>query len=177
MSSSFATARAIDISEQAADHFNNPETAGKLFVPNGLARANVVGFRYRSMEQAFPAIDPGLEPSTNLILVQVRLALSETAGGIQMTTENRRTEQDNTQIARIVGIGPMCFVLADGGRWPDAAIFQVGDYVRIPKYQGDRFLLRHVTDDQADDVEFVLFKDRAILGRYTSDPLAVRAFY
>ena len=56
----------------------------------------------------------------------------------------------------------------------------VGDYVRVPKYQGDRSAVRYrckqrridpVTDevtveDVEDTVEFVQFKDLAILGRF-----------
>jgi co-chaperonin GroES (HSP10) len=190
--------RAAEISDLAADHFNNPETAGKLFIPEvsrdalSTARGNAVGYHYRSVEEAFPPVDPGLQPFGNLVLVQLRYAMKVTGGGIIVDPETRRTEQDNTQVARVVALGPLAFRNRNTGElWPEGAWCGPGDFVRVPKYQGDRFIKPYFYPDRRfdmakqawtetgstvkDDVEFVLFKDLAILGRFTTDPLAERS--
>lgn len=179
MSAAFAQARAIDISEQAADHFNNPETAGKLFVPNardGLAIANTLSYEGAPLEDAFPNIDPGLTPLGSLVLVQIRVALSK-VGSLHIDTETRRTEQYNTQVAKVIALGPIAFHNRNTGEpWPEGAWCKPGEFVRVPKYQGDRMWLKYQGPDGMDDVEFVLFKDLALLAKYTCDPMSIRAF-
>lgn len=192
MPARLATARAVDISEQAADHFNNPETAGKLFVPDRrptsytAATGNTVGFGYASMEDAFPTVSPGLRPFGNLVLCQIRKARSQTAGGIITPDEILATEQYNTQVAKVLAIGPIAFKnRGTGDDWPEGAWAKPGMFVRVPKYQGDRWtktFTRKGIDhrgqevDVTDEVNFVLFKDLALLGEFEDDPLSVRAF-
>lgn len=190
----FKSARAIDIADQAEAHFDNPETAGKLFVPSsfqGLAMANTIGFRYASIEHAFPTIDPGCRPLGNLVLVQVRCAL-EKSGSIILISDSRQTEQYNTQIAKVVAVGPLAFHNRNTGEmWPEGAWCDVGDFVRIPRYQGERFMLhcqrpemkfedgewRQTENKVTDEVEFVFLKDLSLTAVYTADPLSIRAFY
>lgn len=179
--------------DQAADHFNDPKTAGKLFVPNAreaISIGNTVGFHYNSMEEAFPDVDPGEIPCGNLVLFQVRQPKSRTAGGIIIDTETRKTEFYNTQVAKVVAIGPLAFHNRNTGEmWPEGAWAKVGSFVRIPKYQGERFSIVYEREDfeidedtgkrlnivARDEVHFAMIKDLAILS-ITKNPLAVRAF-
>jgi len=185
-----AALRAVDIADQAAEHFNNPETAGKLFIParEGLARANTVTFLYDSLEEAFPKVDPGERPAGNQVLFQLRAPKARSAGGIIIDTETRRTELDNNQVAKVIAIGPIAFHNRGTGEpWPEGAWANVGDYARIPKYQGDRFIRHYMRPDfevkdgkriateTRDEVHFVFMKDLAIIS-IISDPLSVRAY-
>ncbi len=153
---------------------------------------SAVKFRYRSLEEAFPAVDPGVEPYGSLVLIQIRQPMSTTAGGIILTDDNQRTEHDNTQVAVVRALGPIAFHnRTEMKPWPEGAWCRVGDFVRVPKYQGDRFSVQFPVTERVRDPEtgkdepvttihecvFVLFKDLSLLGRYTADPLEVRSFY
>lgn len=187
--------RAAEISHQAAAHFNDPDRAGKLWVPdagvNSLANGNTINYRYASLEHAFPTVDPGFRPFGNLVLVQVRCAL-EKSGSIILTSDSRETEQYNTQIAKVIAVGPLAFKSRTTGEdWPEGAWCAVGDFVRIPKYQGERLGVKcsrkelrfeagsweATGETVTDQVEFVVLKDLLLTGQYTADPLQIRAFY
>ena len=47
-----------------------------------------------------------------------------------------------------------------------------GDFVRSPKYGGDRWTVK-LGDEE---IEFVMFDDLNILGKVTGDPTKIRAF-
>lgn len=151
--------------------------------------ASFTMFKYDSIEEAFPPVDPGLEPMGSLVLVQVRQPKRKTRGGIILTAEDRATEFYNTQVAKVIAIGACAFRnRQDMTLWPEGAWCKVGDFVRIPKYQGDRFTVPYETVDKdivggitrtvdtVDETCFILFKDLAMLGRYTGDPLTVKCF-
>ena len=130
---------------------------------------------YASIEDAFPEIDPGIIPFGSRILVQVRVAKKKTAGGIVMPDEVRKTEAANTQVSRVVAMGPLAFKNRNTMEaWPEGAWCNVGDFVRTPKYGGDRWTVVHKEDEE---VEFVIFNDLDIVGRVTTDPLKIRAFF
>lgn len=189
---SAAKMSATDFSNQAAEHF----TSGRpgLFVPrslNALERNNNISFAYDSMDEAFPNVEPGLAPAGSLVLVMIRQPKLRTAGGLVIDSNVRKTDHDNTQVAKVIELGPLCFKRRDTAEdWPEGAWCKVGDFVRVPKYQGDRFAVEYERADfefdpqtdkrrdfmVKDEVVFVLFKDTAILGKYTGDPLSVKAF-
>jgi len=137
--------------------------------------ANKVAFDYGSLEEAFPACDPQFEPGGSRILVQFRTPKTKTKGGIILTDEIRQTEHYNTQVAKVLAVGPLAFHKRDTMTlWPEGAWCEVGDFVRMPKYGGDRWTVP--TLDGTDEAVLALFDDLNILGRVTGDPLAVKAF-
>lgn len=184
-------ARVEDFVGQAEEHFARNPT--KLFIPNasnGLAQGNTLGFRYASMEHAFPDVNPGVRPLGSLVLVQIRAALDR-VGSLLIVSDTRQTEQDNTQVAKVIACGPLAFKNRNtGDDWPEGAWVQVGEYVRVPKYRGDRFTKQYRTPELkfedgkwvesktkvTDEVTFAMFNDLALLGVYTEDPLQVRSF-
>jgi co-chaperonin GroES (HSP10) len=128
-----------------------------------------------ALEQAFPKADPGLKPLGHRVLVQIRSAKLKSDGGILQHTETKETEKWNTQVARVVELGPVAFCNRDTLKpWPEGAWCKVGDYVRVPKYGGDRWEVP--LDEREEPALFVLFKDLDIIGQITGDPLAVVAF-
>ena len=107
--------------------------------------------------------------------MQVRVAKKKTAGGIMIVDEVRKTEAANTQVSRVVAMGPLAFKNRNTMEaWPEGAWCNVGDFVRTPKYGGDRWTVVHKEDEE---VEFVIFNDLDIVGRVTTDPLKIRAFF
>jgi hypothetical protein len=71
--------------------------------------SNTVEFAYDSIEVAFPKCDAGLLPLGNLVLVQIRQPMNVTKGGIEIPAETRQTEHDNTQVAKVIAMGPLAF--------------------------------------------------------------------
>lgn len=131
-------------------------------------------FNYESIEEAFPAVDAGLTPFGNRVLVQIRTPKRKSAGGIILTDETKETELWNTQVARVVSLGPVAFKNRDTlEHWPEGDWCKIGDFVRVPKYGGDRWFVPVRNDEQA---LFCLFKDLDLIGAVTIDPLLVVAF-
>jgi co-chaperonin GroES (HSP10) len=94
----------------------------------------------QTLEEAFPDVDSGHVPFGSRILVQIRAAKEMTRGGIILADETRETIAANTQVCKVIAIGPMAFKSPNTGKdWPEGPWFRVGDYVRCPKFSGDRF--------------------------------------
>jgi co-chaperonin GroES (HSP10) len=136
--------------------------------------ANNVTFSYESLDEAFPSCDPGVMPFGSRILVQLKTAKAKTAGGIILTDDVRQTEKYNTQVAKIVAVGALAFKNRNTmASWPEGSWAVEGDYVRVPKYGGDRWT---VVTGTGEDATFVIFNDLDLVGKVTGDPLAIKAF-
>lgn len=135
---------------------------------------NKVEFAFDDEADAFPTIEPGVVPFGSRVLCQIRRAKTRTKGGIILAEETRDTEMWNTQVAKIRALGPLAFHNRSTGEpWPEGKWVEVGDYVRAPKYGGDRWSVR---DANGEEVIFVLFNDLDLLGKISGDPLAMKAF-
>ena len=138
---------------------------------------------YDSLEQAFPPADPDLTPFGTDVLVQIRTPRRYTKGGIYMPDESRETDLWNMQVAKVIALGPVAFRDRETLKpWPES--FGVGfwrrawnkltgkvtpwckpgDYVRVPKYGGDRWWV-DVPDSEDGKALFVLFDDLVMKGR------------
>jgi|TARA_R110000787_G_C13220133_1_gene426072 Co-chaperonin GroES (HSP10) len=136
---------------------------------------------YDSIDQAFPQADPGLIPFGSRVLVQKRSAREVTKGGIIVPHETQETEFWNTQVAKVITLGPGAFKNRDSlETWPEGEWCEVGTYVRVPKYGGDRWdvdLSDEVRQQTgADKACFALFNDLDLIGQITCDPLEVVAY-
>ncbi len=131
---------------------------------------------YDSIEQAFPEADPGLVPFGSRILVQKRSPRAVTKGGIVVPHETQETEFWNTQVAKVVALGPAAFKNRDTlDLWPEGEWCAEGDYVRVPKYGGDTWFV-DLPDNDAEKACFVLFNDLDLIGKITCDPMDVIAY-
>jgi len=132
-----------------------------------------ISLNYESTEDAFPAVDAGIIPFGSRVMVQIRRAKSQTKGGIFIPEEARKTEASNTQVAKVVAIGPLAYKNRNTMEsWPEGNWCQIGDFVRTPKYGGDRWTVK-LNDEE---IEFVIFNDLDIIGKVTVDPTQIRAF-
>lgn len=131
-------------------------------------------FGNQTLEEAFPNIDPGLEPFGERVIVMIKMPPKKTKGGLFLTLATQETDADTCQVAKIVSVGPLAFKhRTSGEQWVEGAWYKVGDHVRVPKYLGDRWAIK-VSDE--DTVVFAVFKDLDIIGRITGDPLLMRSF-
>lgn len=127
-----------------------------------------------AMREAFPEANPGIVPFGSRVLVQIRTPKTKTASGIIIDNGSRDTEKWNTQVARVVSVGALAFKNRNTmDPWPEGSWCGPGDYVRVPKYGGDRW---EVPLDNGESALFVIFNDLDIIGQVTGDPLAIRAF-
>ena len=134
-----------------------------------------------SIDQAFPEADAGLVPFGSRILVQKRSARTVTRGGIIVPGDTQETEFWNTQVAKVIALGPAAFKNRDTLEvWPEGSWCEVGTYVRVPKYGGDTWFVD--TSDsicEKTGVEkacFALFNDLDLIGQITCDPMDVIAY-
>lgn len=128
----------------------------------------------QTLNDAFPKADPGVIPFGNLVLVQIRSPKKKSAGGIILHTETTDTEKWNTQVGKIIHVGPVAFKNRSTMEpWPEGAWCNEGDFVRVAKYGGDRW---EVPISDTETAMFVIFKDTELIGKVTGDPLAIRAF-
>jgi len=127
-----------------------------------------------ALVEAFPEVDPGIKPFGSRILVQIRSAMEKTASGIILDTGSKDTEQWNTQVGKVVDIGPLAFKNRNTqDPWPEGSWCGPGDYVRVGKYGGDRWEVPTSTGGKA---LFAIFNDLDLIGKVTGNPLAVKAF-
>jgi len=93
-------------------------------------------------------------------------------------SESRDTEKWNTQVAKVISIGPLAFKNRNTmDSWPEGSWCRPGDFVRVPKYGGDRWEVPlGMKDGNNESAMFVIFNDLDIIGQVTGDPLAIKAF-
>ena len=125
-------------------------------------------------EDAFPPIDPGVQPLGSRVLLQIRSVKQKTAGGILLVEETSSAEKWNTQVAKVIAVGPLAFRDRKTMEpWLEGAWANPGDFVRCPKYGGDRWEVQMKNGESA---LFVIFNDLDIIGQVTGDPLSIKAF-
>lgn len=129
-----------------------------------------------TLEEAFPVVDPGAKPLGARILVQLRRAKKKmTNSGILLVEETRETEKWNNMVAKVIEIGPLAFRQRDTmAPWPEGSWCEVGDYLRVPKWGGDRWEVE--VPGEEDPALFMVLNDHEVIAKITGDPLKVRAF-
>jgi co-chaperonin GroES (HSP10) len=128
---------------------------------------------------AFPSVDPGAKPLGGRILVQLRRTKKKaTSAGIILVEETKETEKWNNMVAKVISIGPLAFKHRDTMQpWPEGSWCEVGDYLRVPKWGGDRWEVKVPGDDDLEDPAlFMILNDHEVIAKVTGDPLAMKAF-
>ena len=138
-----------------------------------------VAFDQAEIDWAFPVVDPGAKPLGGRILVQLRRTKKKaTSAGIILVEETKETEKWNNMVAKVLMIGPLAFKNRDTMEsWPEGSWVNVGDYIRVPKWGGDRWEVKVPGDDDIEDPAlFRVLNDHEIIAILTGDPLAMKAF-
>lgn len=132
-------------------------------------------YSYSGLDEAFPAVDPGLRPFGWRVVVQIRTPKTRSAGGIILTPDVVQTDQDNTQIAKVISVGPGAFRNRDTLQpWAEGEWCIPGAYVRCPKYGGDRWEVE--IPGKPEKALFAVFNDMELIGEVTCDPLSVISY-
>jgi co-chaperonin GroES (HSP10) len=138
-----------------------------------------VAFDQAEIDWAFPVVDPGAKPLGGRILVQLRRTKKKaTSAGIILVEETKETEKWNNMVAKVLIIGPLAFKNRDTMEsWPEGSWVSVGDYIRVPKWGGDRWEVKVPGEDDLEDPAlFMVLNDHEIIASVTGDPLAMKAF-
>jgi len=131
------------------------------------------------LDWAFPVVDPGAKPLGGRILVQLRRTKQKTTGaGIILVEETKETEKWNNMVAKVLMIGPLAFKNRDTMEsWPEGSWCSVGDYIRVPKWGGDRWEVKVPGEDDLEDPAlFMVLNDHEVIATVTGNPLAMKAF-
>lgn len=132
----------------------------------------------QTLAEAFPAVDPLMAPYGARVLVQLRAVKERvTEAGLLLPEEVKETEKWNTMIGKVIAIGPLAFKKRDDMQpWPEGAWANEGDFVRVPKWGGDRWEIDFEEGGLKGKALFTFFNDHELIGKVTGDPRAIKAF-
>jgi co-chaperonin GroES (HSP10) len=132
----------------------------------------------QTLEEAFPLVDPLMAPYGARVLVQLRAVKEKvTAAGIFIPEEVKETEKWNTMIGKVIAIGPLAFKKRDTMEpWPEGSWASVGEFVRVPKWGGDRWEVDFEQNGAKGKALFTFFNDHELIGKVTGDPRDIKAF-
>lgn len=131
------------------------------------------------LREAFPAVDPGAIPLGARVLVQLRRTKKTvTSAGIILVSETKETEKWQNMVAKVIALGPLAFKKRDTMEpWVEGIWCEVGDFLRVPKWGGDRWEVPVPGADPEDDPAlFMVLNDHEVIAKLTGDPLAMKAF-
>lgn len=128
-----------------------------------------------ALAEAFPPVDPGFVPNGNRVLVQVRAAKTKTKGGIILTDESTEVQLYDEQIGKVVAIGQAAFRNpADMSQWAEDPWFEVGDFIRFPKFGGDK---TWTIGADGEKTLFIVFREYETIGKIYCNPLDIKGAY
>lgn len=156
-----------------ADRSEAPQSPSAGWTPKVVA-AKPAAYQ-QSLEEAFPEVDPGMRPFGSKVLIQLRQPPKKSRGGIIFTPDTQDTEKWNTIVGKVIALGPCAFRNRNTlDPWPEGPWTEVGKFLWIPKYGGQRhepFIPG--TDERA---HFIILNDLDLIGDYTIDPREVMGF-
>ena len=128
---------------------------------------------------AFPEVNSGQSPFGGRVVVQLR-RIKKTATGsrIILVSETKESEKWQNMIGKVVAIGPLAFKNRETmASWPEGSWAQLGDYVRVPKWGGDRWERTVPSENGSEDpVLFMTINDHELIAKVTDDPLSFNVF-
>jgi co-chaperonin GroES (HSP10) len=128
---------------------------------------------------AFPSVEPGAKPLGGRILVQLRRTKKKaTSMGIILVEETKETEKWQNMVAKVIEIGPLAFKHRDTMQsWPEGSWCVAGDFIRVPKWGGDRWEVKVPNEDDLEDPAlFMILNDHEAIAKVVGDPLAMKAY-
>ena len=127
----------------------------------------------QTVEEAFPSIDPQFKPLGARVLVQLKSTKQASSGGIILVEETKDTEKWNTQVCKIIKLGPIAFCNRETGKpWTEGMWASEGDFVRVPRWGGDRLEIKD--ENSEDKALFCVFNDHEIIAKIDSAEAAMK---
>ena len=127
----------------------------------------------KELEDAFPSLSPQHTPFGDRIIFQLKLPKEKTAGGIILPEDVKENAMWSTQVAKVISIGPGAFKFhTDMTPWPEGPWFAEGDYVRIPMYGSERWLV----EQDGKKAVFVIRRSHEVIAKVNCNPLRLKEF-
>ena len=145
----------------------------KIPTIEGVARASDP----QELAWAFPEVNAGQLPLGGRVVVQLR-RIKKKSGMIIIVDETKENEKWNNMIGKVVALGPLAYKNRDTMEsWPEGCWAQVGDFVRVPRWGGDRWE-RSVPNEESneDPVLFMTINYHEVIAKITDDPLSFKAY-
>ena len=100
------------------------------------------------------------------------------AGRIILVDETKESEKWNNMVAKVIAIGPLAYKNRDNMQaWPEGAWIKEGDFIRVPRWGGDRWERPAPDQEEGEDpVLFAVFNDHEVISKVTCNPLSFKAF-
>ena len=100
------------------------------------------------------------------------------AGICELSYTPKREADGSVKVAKVIEIGPLAYKHRDTmAGWPEGSWADVGDFIRVPKWGGDRWEVHVPGEDKNEDPAlFMVLNDHEVIAKLTGDPLAMRAF-
>jgi co-chaperonin GroES (HSP10) len=132
---------------------------------------------FKTLDEAFPVADSGVIPLGARILLQLKSIKKASSGGIILVEETRETERAQSMIGKVLALGPIAFKNRDTlSEWGEGIWCSVGDYVRVPRWSGDRFTVPNPNDAE-DQVSLQILNDFELWAKVDPDQvLTMRQF-
>ena len=128
----------------------------------------------REIAEMFPDIDPEFRPHGHRVIVQIRRVVAKSSGGIILSSSTKETEAYNNTIAKLIAVGPLAFKNRGTGEpWPEGVWASVGEYVKVPRWGGDRWTVD--LNDGLEPIMLAVLSDGDLIGTYTGDVRKVRS--
>jgi co-chaperonin GroES (HSP10) len=138
--------------------------------------SDLLGKNYSAaLKVSFPDVDPGVTPFGYLVLVQLRSPRKLSKGGLIIPDMFRDAERYRVQTGLVRALGPSAFKnRVTMEPWVEGAWCHPGDFIRMPMYGGDRWIVPVPGAKESDEhAVFMICKDTDLIGRVTGDPMAV----
>ena len=130
-----------------------------------------------TLEEAWPQVDPGHKPFHNLVLVQYPTPKAQTKSGLYLPEETRTIIQANQVIVKVISLGDVTFCNRETlVPWPEGAWCKGGDFVRVGKYDPDKWEVPLGPHKEDGIVVFGFVEDMNLKGLVTCNPLSILAY-
>ena len=128
------------------------------------------------LAREFPDVRPGQHHFGGRVIVQLR-RIKQTSGRIIIVDETKENEKWNNMIGRVVAVGPLAFKNRDTMQpWAEGTWADIGSFVRVPRWGGDRWERTVPGEDGKHPVLFMTCNDHELIARITDDPLSFKAY-
>jgi len=112
-----------------------------------------------TLEEAFPEVDSGVEALGGRVLLQLKLIPKSSKGGIILVDETKDTERVQSVVGKVVSVGPLAFMNRETAQpWIEGSWVVPGDFVRTPRWSGDRFSVPHPSNEN-ELIDFQILND------------------
>jgi co-chaperonin GroES (HSP10) len=132
---------------------------------------------FETLDEAFPTCDTGITPLGARVLLQLKSVKKASKGGIILVDETRESERVQSMVAKVLALGPIAFKNRDTlSEWGEGLWCSVGDYVRVPRWSGDRFTVPNPNDPD-DQISIQVLNDFELWAKVDPDKvLTMRQF-